>query len=143
MKSHQTIRLLEELFTILCRSLPAYLADAKPWSSSAAQGLRDELTRIVADERRYAKRTADAIIELGGQPDAGRFPDEFASKNDLSLDFLRDEIVERQQWNIAAIEHCAAQLESTAALHSLAEEILGNARGHLDILKELSKADDE
>lgn len=143
MKSLQTLRLLEELFMILCRSLPAYLADARPLGNSPKlQGLRDELARIVADERRYAKRVADAIIELGGQPNPGRFPDEFASKNDLSLEFLRDEVLERQQWTVAAMEHCASQLEDTAAWHSLAEEMLGNARGHLDILNELSKAEE-
>jgi len=38
---------------------------------------------------------------------------------------------------VAAIEQCATELEEVASLHSLADEILGNARGHLDILKEI------
>jgi hypothetical protein len=34
-----------------------------------------------------------------------------------------------------------AQLDETAALHSLAEEILGNAKAHLEILKETLNAE--
>jgi hypothetical protein len=77
---------------------------------------------------------AEAIGERGGRPDPGRFPTEFAAKNDLSLAFLLREIVESQRDEIASIERCVGQLEAESALHALAEEVLGNAKGHLDIL---------
>lgn len=128
---------LNRLLNVLCRSLPAYLADAKPWAASADQRLRSALEHIVTDQRHYAQRLSDAIDELGGRPDPGCFPRQFTAKHDLSLEFLRQEVIARQERDIAAIERCAAELEGIASLHSLAEEILGNARGHLDILKEM------
>lgn len=136
MQSFQAIRTLDELLTVLCRSLPAYLADAKPWTQSQNQQLREALDHLVADQRRYAHRVAEAITEYGGRPDPGRFPSEYAAKNDLSIDYLRPEIIEGQERDIATIEQCVARLEGIAPLHSLAEEILGNARGHLDILNQ-------
>ncbi len=74
------------------------------------------------------------------RPDPGRFAMHMTAKNDLSLGFLLREVIAQQEQDVAAIERYAAGLEEIASLHSLAEEILGNARGHLDILKELPNA---
>ena len=87
----------------------------------------------------YAERVADAIVQCGGQPDPGRFPTEFAAKNDLSIEFLLREVVADQERDVAAIAACVGRLGGASALHALAEEILGNAKGHLDILQELMK----
>jgi hypothetical protein len=139
MNSLQAIQVLNELLRVLCRSLPAYLADAKPWAQSDDQQLRSALDHLVADQQRYARRVTEAITEHGGRPEPGRFPMQYTAKNDLSLEFLRQEVIQQQEQDIFVIERCAAQLEDTSLLHSLAEEILGNARGHLDILKEMTK----
>ena len=48
-------------------------------------------------------------------------------------------MIDHQEHDVRSIEHCAAQLEGESALHALAEEILGNAKGHLDILREMMK----
>jgi hypothetical protein len=141
MKSIPTIRVLNELLRILCRSLPAYLADAKPWAQSGEQQLRAALDHLVADQQRYAQRVTEAVTACGAKPDPGRFPTEFTAKNDLSLEFLRREVIQWQERDVAVIERCAAQLEDIATLHSLAEEILGNTRGHLDILREIMNAE--
>ena len=139
MKAFETIPVLNRLLGLLCRSLPAYLADARPWTQSDNRQLRTALDQLVADQQRYARRVTEAITERGGRPDPGRFPTEFTAKNDLALEFLRREMIRRQQQDVAAIQQCAVELEGGASLHSLAEEILGNARGHLDILKEMTK----
>ena len=133
----KAIRVLNDLLRILCRSLPAYLADAKPWAQSEDRQLRVALSHLVADQQRYAQRVAEAIAERGGRPDPGRFPAEFTAKHDLSIEFLRKEVIGQQEQNVLAIERCAAQVEDVAVLHALAEEILGNAKGHLDVLKEM------
>lgn len=140
MNSLKTIQVLDKLLGILSRSLPAYLADAKPWTQSADQKLCAALDNLVADQQRYARRLDEAITELGGRPDPGRFPMNFTAKHDLSLGFLVQELAIQQEQDISMIERCAAQLESISSLHALAEEILGNARGHLDILKEVMNA---
>ena len=139
MNSLQTIQVLNKLLRILCRSLPAYLADAKPWGQSEDQQLRAALDQLVADQQRYARRVSETIVERGCRPDPGRFPTEFTAKNDLALEFLRREMIRQQEQDVVVIQGCAAELEGTASLHSLAEEILGNAKGHLDILKEMTK----
>jgi hypothetical protein len=141
MKSLRTIEVLNELLRILCRSLPAYLADARPWAHSEDQRLRTAIEQLVADQQRYAQRVTEAIAERGGRPDSGRFPTEFTAKNDLALEFLRREIIHQQEQVVVAIEQCAAKLEGDALLHSLAEETLGNAKGHLDILKGMMNAE--
>jgi hypothetical protein len=131
-----TIQTLNDLLHILCRSLPAYLVDAKPWASSGNQQVCKILDRLGADQQRYARRVERAIIDLGGRPDPGCFPKSFAAKNDLSVEYLRQEVIAQLEQDIAAIEVCAAQLSNTALFHALAEEILGNAKGHLEIFKE-------
>ncbi len=136
----EVVAVLNELLRVLCRSLPAYLADAKPWAQSEDQQLRAALDHLVADQQRYARLVSDAITAHGGRPDPGRFAMHWTAKNDLSLGFLVQEIIVEQERDVAAIGQCAAELEEIASLHSLAEEILGNARGHLDILKELVSA---
>jgi bacterioferritin (cytochrome b1) len=137
MNSFQTIRTLNELLTTLSRSLPVYLADAKPWTQHEDEKLRTSVQNLVADEERYAQRVAEAIVACGGRPDAGGFPDYFAAKNDLALTYLLPEIIALQERSQTVIERCAAQLEGDATLHALAEEVLGNTKGHLDILKAL------
>jgi len=139
MKALEVVPVLTELLRILCRSLPAYLADAKPWAQSEDRQLGEALDRLVADQQRYARLLSDAITAHGGRPDPGRFAMHWMAKHDLSLGFLVREIIQHQEQDVAAIEQCAAELEELAPLHCLAEEILGNARGHLDILREIVK----
>jgi hypothetical protein len=141
MESPRTIRVLNELLQVLCRSLPAYLADAKPWGQSEDQPLRSALDRLVADQQRYARRLSEAITDRGGRPDRGQFAMQWMAKNDLAIGFLLQEVIRQQEQDVATIECCAAQLEGIAPLHSLAEEILGNAKGHLDVLREMTNAE--
>jgi hypothetical protein len=142
MKTFETIPVLNRLLAILCRSLPAYLADARPWTRIGRHEIQTLLDRLAADQQKYARRVANAISQRGARPDAGRFPAEFTAKNDLALDFLFREVVAHQEHDVAMIERCAAELETAPPLHALAEEILGNARGHLDILLEKMQAEE-
>lgn len=128
---------LNRLLHVLCRSLPAYLADVRYWTRIDCHDIQTAVEHLVGDQQNYAQQVAEAIGQLGGRPNPGRFPAEFAAKNDLSLEFLLEEIVGDQEQSILVIEHCVVQLEGDSALHALAEEILGNAKGHLDILKEM------
>ena len=139
MNEFQAIQVLNRLLNILCRSLSAYLADAKPWAKSEHRPLQAAFERLAADQRLYARRVTDAISQLGGCPEPGGFPMEFSAKNDLALKFLLQNVIELQQQDMKSIECCVADLESEPPLHALAEEILGNLKGHLDVLKEQMK----
>lgn len=139
MNPFEAIPVLNDLLGLLCGSLPAYLADAKTLAWPEGDMVRVALDRLVADQRMYAQRVSDAIVECGGRPTVGRFPTGYTAKNDLSLTFLLREIVDSQREDVQAIEQCVGRLESDSALHALAEEILGNAKGHLEILTEMMK----
>jgi hypothetical protein len=136
MKSFEAIPVLNKMLQVLCRSLAMYLADARPWNSARHPLLQAALDHLVTDQQRYAERLAKVIAELGGRPDFGRFPIEFAGKNDLSLDYLMHEVVDGQEQDATKIDHLVAQLTGTPRLHTLAEEIYGNACGHLESLLE-------
>ena len=139
MDAIESIPVLNRLLGLLCRSLPAYLANVKTLGHPEGEKIRTALNRLVADQQMYAQRVAEAIAQCGGQPSPGRFPTEFAAKNDLSIEFLLREIVACHERDVVAIAQCVGQLEGDSTLHALAEEILGNAKGHLDILLELVK----
>jgi hypothetical protein len=139
MNAPETVPVLNRLFSMLCRSLPAYLADARIGNWPDRESIGAAIARLAADQRMYAERVAEAITARGGRPTPGGFPTEFAAKNDLSLAYLLREVVSWQRQEAAAIELCVGQLEGESALHALAEEILGNAKGHLEILTGMAR----
>ena len=118
-----------------------YLQDAKPYSRGDQQPAQTALDNLVADQRTLGGRVAQAILDQRGQPTPGPFPLVFANINDAGLDFLLGEVIECHRRDIAVIEGCVADLANFPELHALAEEVLGNAQGHLDLLQGLAKGD--
>jgi len=139
MNQTELISVFNRLLRILCRSLPMYLEDAPPWARPEHQPVLEALANVAADQRMMARLVAQTVVEQGGRPDTGPFPAEFTAVNDLGLDFLLQELVLRQRRDVAAIRQCVADLDESPLFRSLAEEALGNARGHLDILTELAQ----
>ncbi|MCC6123414.1 MAG: hypothetical protein IT426_00480 [Pirellulales bacterium] len=128
--------LLHGVLRTLCRGLPQYLAEAHPWRQSTDARFLAALGRLIADQRHYAGRTAEAIAGRGGRPDPGTFPLEYASINDLSLDFMKDKIIAQLHEDYATLTGAARRLADQRDLHELVEEIVGNYRGHLEMLEE-------
>jgi hypothetical protein len=120
----------------LCRGLPQYLVEAKPWLQHDDADYLAALRNLIADQRHYANRMAEAIDSRGGRPDPGPFPLEYASINDLSLDFLKIRILEQLKEDYSALLKIVDRLADQHELHALAEEIVGNYRGHLETLEE-------
>ena len=137
MKNHEAISSLNQLLGVVCRSLPLYLADARPWSRLGSWKAQRAIDRLVADGRMYAVRVAEEIDSLGGRPDDGRFPAAFTAKNDLAVQYLVCEIVASLRHEAKSIERIAARLETLPSLHALAMEILGNVKGHADVLRKI------
>jgi hypothetical protein len=133
------IDVLSRLFQILNRSLPMYLISAEPWTRAGDEPAAKALADMVADQKLYAGRVAEAILRDRGRVDNGDFPMEFTELNMLSFDFLLREMARRQKLDIAAIERCVADLSGNLPYQVIAEEVLGNARGHLETLEELMK----
>jgi hypothetical protein len=135
MNQTDPIDVLNRLLKLLYRSLPVYLAEAWPWSARGGDDARI-LKLIAADQLRLAERVADAVFELGGRIDTGGFPAEFTSKHDLSLNFAMKLAAESLERDLDVVPQCISDLAAFPLLRSLAAEILGNTRGHLETLKE-------
>ena len=134
----QPIDALNRLLQILYRSLAVYLHGKQIWSPRGREEVARELEEITADYGMYVERIANLICEADGCVDPGQFPLEFTSMHDLSLEYLFRELICRQQRDLAAIQRCVEDLETWPEARSLAEEVSGNAQGHLDNLRELT-----
>jgi hypothetical protein len=130
---------LNRLLRILCRSLPMYLRDARPWTATEDDPAQAALDNLAADQQRFARRVAEAILDQGGSPEPGPFPLAFASMNDAALAFLLSRVIERERRDLPAIQRSVADLAEWPVLRGLAEESLGNAQAHLDILERIKE----
>jgi hypothetical protein len=139
MPQPSSLDVLNRLLRIVFRSLPMYLVNTSPWIARDDGRAEAVLHQIVADAKHYAQKIADAILDRNGVLEHGSFPIEFADVHDLSLDYLIVDLIDAQRRDIAAIEQCVKLLEQDRASKALAEEVLGNARGHLEALDELNK----
>ncbi|MBI1899687.1 MAG: hypothetical protein HYS13_01065 [Planctomycetia bacterium] len=137
--SRATIAALNRLLTVLSRSLPMYLADATPWAGPDREKAARVLSNIVRDQRDLAARIGELIHGRRGEIALGPLPD-FTILNDLEIDFLVGRLIERQQRDVAAIEEIVRDLSGDAEARALAEEALGAARAHLEMLEELQRA---
>lgn len=136
-QSADILDVLHDVLRLLCRGLSQYLVEARPWLQSDDTAFLAALRNLIADQRHYAQAAADAVVGRGGRPDPGPFPLEFASVNDLSLDFLKPRILDQLREDYVTLAHTAKQLTDQHDLHALVEEIVGNYRGHLEVLGEV------
>jgi len=139
MNPSQAVSVLNRLLQILSRSLPMYLLDARPWTRREDLPIEGAMARVVADQRTYSQRVIRAIVARGGRPDPGPFPTWFTSANDIEIDYLQQRLIECQRDDVQALRQCVEVLSSEPSLQRLADEALGNAQGHLDILEEMTK----
>ena len=136
MSQSKVIDVLNRLLANQCCSLVDYLSEAPPWTHSGNEPLVEGIRGILHDHEHYAQRLAEAIDERRGRVDPGTFPMAFMSLNYLALDYLLTRLIENQQRDIQATEQCVAELVEDSLACSLASEVLGSERAHLDILKE-------
>ncbi len=128
---------LNRLLVILYRSFPMYLADAVPWTHPGDERAESVLNHIVVDYRMYSGRIAELLLDRRALAGFGEYPMSFTDTHDLSLDYLIGELIFYQRQDIAAIRQCAEDIRTDLTARALAEEVLGNARGHLQSLEEL------
>ena len=116
-----------------------YLEEARPWTDAESRQIVTAMANLTSDQRMLANHIARAILSLGGQPSPGPFPSVFASFNDVSLEYLLPKIIERMQSDIETIHRYANDLALAPSARELAEEVLGNLRGHQELLDELAE----
>ena len=137
MTNAQRIDRLNCLLRVLCRSVAQYARDAHPWTPPQRRAVAEAIADLANDQQHYAGKVAAAIQDLDGRPEPDTFPLDFTAINDLSIDYLLRTVLEGHRRDATELERCAAELRGDPTLHELAEEIVGNARGHAEILAKL------
>lgn len=136
MNSGQICNALNRIIAIHEGTLPLYLSDAAPWFGADTTA-RETLSAIASNQRTTIDRLGQIVLEHGAEVRHGSYPTEFTGYHDLSLDFLREEMIRRQMAEIAQLEAIADAMPESAE-KSAAEEALGAARGNLESLREIS-----
>ncbi|MGD9647811.1 MAG: ferritin-like domain-containing protein [Pirellulales bacterium] len=139
MPNTRNIDVLNHLLATLQRSLAEYLQSSRYWTHRGDERAEAIVLHLVEDQRAYMARLASLILERHGQIEPSSFPMEFTDLNLLSLDYLLQELVGHQRATIETIEECIDDLGADRPARELAEEILGNARGHLENLESVVK----
>lgn len=129
---------LNRLLVTLYRSLPMYLKQVDPWVRHGQVRARDVLATIVADQERDCQRIAKLNLDRYSRIETGDFPMEYTDLHFLSLDYLVGELIRHQKQDISTIEQCVSALQHDPAGRTLAQEVLGSERAHLEMLEELA-----
>ncbi len=132
-----TADILNRLLILHSRSLAAYLNYARPWAIQAHPKTLAVLEQMVADQQNTVDRLAALIMETSAV-DPGEFPIAFTGWHDLSVEWLVNKLIERQQKTILLIEKLTAQLSLAPYAQAVAKEVLGQAKGHLENLQEVA-----
>jgi hypothetical protein len=139
MPSAEPTDILNRVLAILVRSFPQYLKYAKPYIPPGREDMMRTIDEIVAGQDALARRVSAMVFEAGNLPDDGKFPIEFTDTHDLSVDYLIREAIECQKQDIADLKECVDALRLSPAAQMMAEEALGQAKGHLESLEELAQ----
>ena len=138
MTAVDTNDVLSRLLILHLRSLPMYLSYAAPWRLQAQPRVAAVLDQIVSDQKQTVDRLANLILDNNGVVEQGEFPMSFTGLHDLSADYLVSLCIDRQKKLIGVIERLADQLSLAPYAQAAAREALGEAKGHLENLQELT-----
>ncbi len=130
----ETLPALHRLLQILSCSLAQYATQTSLWTSPGLESAIKAVTDLAADQRHYAKRTAELLARRGVRPDPGSFPLQWMSLNDAGLAYAMPRILEHHRRDVAAIERIAGVLGGDPEARDLALEVLGNAKAHAEML---------
>ena len=137
MSSADTNAILNRLLILHHRSLPMYLSYAAPWTQPGRESATQSLAWLVDAQNKMVDRLNEMILENGRVVDFGRFPLTFTSLHDLSFDYLLRQVIAQQERAVAEISVCVDALRLAPLAQALAQEALGEAKGHLDSLREV------
>ena len=132
--------ILNRLLILHHRSLPMYLSYAAPWTQPGREAASQTLAWMVDAQKKMVDRLNEMILENGQVADFGRFPFAFTALHDLSFDYLLRKMIEQQAPTVAEIGVCVDALRLAPLAQALAQEALGEAKGHLDSLREAADA---
>lgn len=140
MRVASTVDILNDLIVMLGSSLPSYLADASPWVPAGGERSLATLRDVAEQQRAAVDRLSVLVTDENGIPESGEFPLSFTRFNDLSLDYLVRESLRRQEHIVDALEAASLRLAFTPDAKKVVEEVLGEAKAHLDMLRDSLEA---
>ncbi|MEM8945580.1 MAG: hypothetical protein AAGD11_10375 [Planctomycetota bacterium] len=132
-----TNHLLNRLLAIVGRSFPQYLQYSRPYIPPGRASVKETIDAIVGDQNVMVERLSQKLIDSKTPPRFGEFPIVYTDLHDLDIDYLMRMAVDYQEQDIASIGKIVDELRLAPAAQSLAEEISGMTKGHLDSLLEL------
>lgn len=138
--TQQVVNVLNHLLAIHNRSLPMYFSSARPYARPQDAATVESLLEIAKANQRLVDRIGAMVIELDGVVRYGEFPLRYADWHDLSVEFYLARAIESQERDILRITKCVEWLADAPRARALAEESLGEAKAHLDTLRELAGA---
>ena len=125
------------LLAIHYRSLPMYMVWATPYRRAEDEHSWKTILQIVEDQKALSARIVELIADRNWRVDYGDFPITFTGSHDLALDFLVRRLAQWQKGTVTAIQECYEALADDPVAQALADECLGAAKGHLELLEEL------
>lgn len=141
MSQPDTNVLLNRLLAIVGRSFPQYLLYSRPYVPPGRSSTMEGIAAIAADQNGMVERLSKMISDSRNPPRFGEFPMEYTDLHDLDVDYLLGLAVKYHQEDIENIANISEELQLAPAAQSLAEEVLGMTKGHLDSIKELLPQD--
>ena len=141
MASDNTLLLLNQLHVLHSRSLPVYLRYAEPWMADNQDQILQSLQLIASDQTQTADDFARLIRENGWAVDPGEFPMPYTGYHDLSFDYVLGIMIKEQQQMISQLEQIISELGTAPLYQAKAEEALGAAKAHLEVMQSLNESD--
>jgi hypothetical protein len=129
--------LLNRLLATVGRSFPQYLQYSRPYIPAGRDNLMETIDSIVTDQNQMVTRISQLLTDSQTPPRFGEFPMEYTDLHDLDISFLVRTALQYQRQDLDSISAIVEGLQLAPAAQSLAEEVLGMTRGHLDSLSEL------
>ncbi|GAA4434245.1 hypothetical protein [Bremerella cremea] len=140
MLTWKQMELLNRVAALHHRSLPTYLAYARPWVALGGEANAHVIEDIAADHHDVVERVLE-VLETADRPvSLGDFPMEYTSLNDLSLDFVLGEVTRFERRLLHSLEDIATWLDRESTATRLVNLAIGMAKGHLQNLAELTKS---
>lgn len=120
------------------RSLPTYLTYARPWVQSGSEVKAAIIDDIATDHHDLVQRIL-RVLEADDRPVMlGDFPMDYTDLNDLSLDFILQELTRYERRLLRTLEEIATWMDRDHSSYLLVNTAIGMAMGHLDNLAEAS-----
>jgi hypothetical protein len=129
--------ILNDVLIALHRSLLQYLDCAWPWSDEHSEVLKNEVTKLAADQEAIAEELTVYLRDREFPVDFGQFPD-FSNLNYVSIDFLLKRLSGDQRQVVAICDAAARDLASDPETGSIARKVAAAELERLQRIEQLS-----